>query len=140
MKAVVLDTTGKEATVMTHEGDIIAVRNRKYDIGQEIIIKNTGARHAAVIYRLVPAVTAVAAAAVMVLAGARAYFNPYGTVSLDVNPSIEYTINRFDRVLEVSSLNDDGSDVLLQIDTESLRNKNIEDALEADRSGRVYDR
>ena len=39
MKAVVLDITGKEATVMTHEGDIIGIRNKGYDIGQEIEIK-----------------------------------------------------------------------------------------------------
>ena len=51
MKAVVLDITGKEATVMTHEGDIIGIRNKGYDIGQEIEIKSAGNKAFAKVYR-----------------------------------------------------------------------------------------
>lgn len=37
-----------------------------------------------------------------------AYFTPVSAISIDVNPSIEFSINRFDRVLSVESFNDDG--------------------------------
>ena len=131
MKAVVLDITGKEATVMTREGDILGISNKGYDIGQEIDIKVSGSKFAVKVYRYAPVLSAVAAAAVLLFAGIRMYFDPYGTVSLDVNPSIEYTINRFDRVLEVSGVNEDGSGVLSQINTDMLINKDIEDAVEA---------
>ena len=89
MKAVVLDITGKEATVMTHEGDIIGIRNKGYDIGQEIEIKSAGNKAFAKVYRIAPILSAIAAAAVLIFTGVRTYFNPYGTVSLDINPSIE---------------------------------------------------
>ena len=130
MKAVVLDITGKGATVMTHEGDIIGIRNKGYDIGQEIEIKSAGNKAFAKVYRIAPILSAIAAAAVLIFTGVRTYFNPYGTVSLDINPSIEYTINRFDRVLEVNGVNEDGSDILSQINKDSLINKDIEDAVE----------
>ena len=129
MKAVVLEITEKEATVMTHDGDIIGVRNRDYEIGQEITLKKDPATLSARIYKIVPMAITVAAT-VLLLAGVRLYYIPYGTVSLDINPSIEYTINRFDRVLTVKGVNDDGSDILSGLDTDSLINKNIEDALD----------
>jgi hypothetical protein len=131
MKAVVLEISENEATVMTHDGDIIGIRNKNYDIGQEINIKRASADLYAKIYKFTPIIAAAAAAVVMIAGGAGLYFNPYGTVSLDINPSIEYTINRFDRVLEVNGMNDDGSDILASINTDRLINRNIEDAVDA---------
>ena len=129
IKVVVLDVTGNEATVMTDDGDIMGIRNRGYDIGQEINIKKTAGTLATKVYRFMPAVAA-AAAVILLVAGIRVYATPYGTVSLDVNPSIEYTINRFDRVLNVSGVNEDGNNILAQMDSDALINKDIEDAVE----------
>ena len=129
MKAVILDTDKNEATVMTDGGDIIGIRNKGYEIGQEITLhqkKRTGS-----INRIAGIVGAAAAALVITGGiGGYAYYTPYGTVSLDVNPSIEYTINRFDRVLDVTGINDDGDDILFGLDTKSLINRNIETAIE----------
>lgn len=36
------------------------------------------------------------------------YFTPTAVVSVDINPSLEMEINRFDRVVEVNGYNDDG--------------------------------
>ena len=129
IKVVVLDVTGNEATVMTDDGDIIGIRNRGYDIGQEINIKKTAGTLAGNLYRLIPAVAA-AAVAIVLVAGIKVYTTPYGTVSLDVNPSIEYTINRFDRVLNVNGINEDGSNILAQMNSDALINKDIEDAVD----------
>lgn len=129
MKAVVLDNSEKEATVMTHDGDIIGVKNRNYDIGQEITIRTNLTALPAKVYKFAP-VAAVAAVFVVIAGGFRTYFDPYGTVSLDINPSIEYTINRFDRVLDVNGMNDDGSDILASINTDGIINRNIEDAVD----------
>lgn len=131
MKAVVLEISENEATVMTHDGDIIGIRNKNYDIGQEINIKRASATLSAKIYKFTPIIAAAAVAVVIIAGGAGLYFNPYGTISLDINPSIEYTINRFDRVLEVNGMNDDGSDILASINTDRLINRNIEDAVDA---------
>ena len=61
MKAVVLDITDGEATVMTKAGDIIGVNNRSYDIGQEIMIDDKADRvisFASKITRFIPAIAA----------------------------------------------------------------------------------
>jgi len=129
MKAVILDTDKNEATVMTDDGDIIEIRNNGYEIGQEIILHRRKKR--ASINRITGIVAAAAAALVITGGiGGYTYYTPYGTVSLDVNPSIEYTINRFDRVLDVTGINDDGDDILFGLDTKSLINRNIESAIE----------
>lgn len=39
------------------------------------------------------------------------YFTPVSAVSIDVNPSIELKINRFDRVLSVAGYNEDGREL-----------------------------
>lgn len=129
MKAVILDIDKNEATVMTEGGDIIGIKNNGYEIGQEIILRS-GKKRASI--NRITGIVAAAAAALVITGGigGYAYYTPYGTVSLDVNPSIEYTINRFDRVLDVTGINDDGDDILFGLDTKSLINRNIETAIE----------
>lgn len=56
-----------------------------------------------------------------------AYASPYSYVSLDVNPSITFTLNRFNRVISVDALNEDGKEIISN--TEKLKNKTIEDAI-----------
>lgn len=57
----------------------------------------------------------LAAAACLVLAllgGAYVALAPTAYVGIDVNPSIELAVNRFDRVVGARGVNDDGADVL----------------------------
>lgn len=58
-----------------------------------------------------PLVTAAACAAclLMTLGSLWLYFTPAAYISVDVNPSLELTVNRFDRVISVTGLNDDGA-------------------------------
>ncbi len=42
------------------------------------------------------------------MAGYRIYFTPTSVISIDINPSMELNINRFDRVISVVPYNDDG--------------------------------
>ena len=53
----------------------------------------------------------------------------YGYVSIDVNPSIEYRLNLFDKVVRVSAVNHEGEALLESIGLENLKGKKIEDAL-----------
>lgn len=46
--------------------------------------------------------------ALVLFAGAGLYFTPTARISIDINPSLELGINRFDRVVSVNALNDDG--------------------------------
>ena len=127
MKAVVLDISDGEATVMTKSGDIIGVKDESYDIGQEITVKGSLGSN---IVRFIPAIAAAAVLLIVAGTGSYAYLSPYGTVSLDVNPSIEYSINRFDKVLSVSGVNDDGSNIVSSLDVSKLKYKDIETAID----------
>lgn len=63
--------------------------------------------------KLVPA----AACLLLFLAGGHwLYFTPTASISIDINPSVELDINRFDRVISAEGLNDDGEKL-----TESLQ-------------------
>ncbi|MDS0528228.1 hypothetical protein NNC19_21305 [Clostridium sp. SHJSY1] len=57
---------------------------------------------------------------------AYAYNTPYSYVSLDVNPSIEYSVNIFDKVIDANAVNEDGEAILSNIDIE---NEPIEEAI-----------
>ncbi len=127
MKAVVLEITKHKATVMTSDGDIINVRNKDYDIGQEIILNDA---KKVKIFRYAPVWAAAAVIFISLSIGGYSYLSPFGTVSLDVNPSIEYSINRYDRVLNVTGVNDDGQDIVSSINLSGLINKNIETAID----------
>ncbi len=61
--------------------------------------------------------------------GAYAYYTPTSYVSLDVNPSIEYRLNAFDRVLSVVGVNDDGENILDDIGQTKIKNKSIDKAI-----------
>ncbi len=60
-------------------------------------------------------VVAAASFAVLFVIGAVAryiYATPFAYVDIDVNPSIELTLNRFDKVIDVYAYNEDGESVL----------------------------
>ena len=73
-----------------------------------------------------------AAAACLVLAlagwgGYWLYFTPTAAISIDVNPSLELGINRFDRVVSVEGYNADGQALAAQL---SVTHLNYEQAVE----------
>ena len=58
--------------------------------------------------------------------GAYTYFTPVATIEMNINPSIEIKINRFNKIIRYSPLNSDGKTILEHLD---IRNKNIDEAL-----------
>lgn len=124
MKAVIVEIRNVQAAALTDDGCIIKIKNKNYAAGQVIELKHGMTRKAR------RAVLAASAAAVVLVAGvgAWAYTAPYSYVSLDVNPSIEYTVNRFDRVLRADAVNGDGEKILKSL---SLENKSIEEAVQS---------
>lgn len=62
--------------------------------------------------RRYPAHAAVCACLALVLLGGRwLYFTPTAEISIDINPSIELSVNRFDRVISVTGFNEDGREL-----------------------------
>lgn len=54
------------------------------------------------------------------------YFSKSSYIDLDVNPSIELSVNRFERVIHVSAYNKDGKEVLSEL---NLKHKSYKDAV-----------
>ncbi len=74
-------------------------------------------------YKLAPIMAAIALFFVGNL-----YYTPVSYLSIDINPSIEIEINRFDRVIDVVASNEDAKEIVNAV---SLKNMNYIDALEA---------
>ncbi len=55
------------------------------------------------------------------------YFTPTSVISIDVNPSLELSVNRFDRVVSVTGLNEDGRELAGAL---SLTHRSYADAVE----------
>ncbi|RNL40750.1 hypothetical protein [Paraeggerthella hongkongensis] len=78
--------------------------------------------------RRMAALAACLVLAAVCLSGYRLYAEPTAYVGIDVNPSLELSVNRFGLVVEAKALNEDGRAVL---DSVSLENRPYASALEA---------
>ena len=125
MKSVVIETRGRTATLLSEDGRIFNVRNKNYNVGQEI----TGGVKVKMSTRTTAALAVVACFVMLFVIGTAAYYTPTAYVSFDVNPSIEYRLNMFDIVLSARGGNDDGSEILERIDLRRLKNKQIDEAV-----------
>ena len=129
MNGVIVDLVNGQAAALCDDGRVVKLQDAGYSLGQ-IVEVHERKRRTPLWVRW--ASTAAAAALLLVGAGgAAAYAMPYGVVSLDVNPSLEYTINRFDYVLKVEGVNEDGRELLDQMDSSKLVHRPIGDALTA---------
>ncbi len=123
MKTVIVEIKKNNAAALTDDGCVIKVKDRNYAIGEVIKVGKLQK-----INKPKFAIIATCAAALAIVFGISTwvYFTPYTYVSLDVNPSVEFEVNRFDRVLSVTAVNDDGSEILQDID---VNNMTIDEAL-----------
>ena len=133
MKAVIVDLLNGQAAALRDDGRVVKLADAGYSLGQIVELREKGFRRG----KLIRFVSAAAAAAVLLVGGggAAAYAMPYGVVSLDINPSLEYTINRFDYVLRVEGVNEDGRAFLDGMDQSRLLHRPIEQALEESIAG-----
>ena len=68
-----------------------------------------------------PVYAAACACLLFLLLGGRwLYFTPTAEISMDINPSIELSVNRFDRVIAVTAFNEDGQELSRELDVKHL--------------------
>lgn len=80
--------------------------------------------------RLLPALAvAVCLLVAAGLGGHALYYTPTTVLSIDINPSLEMDINRFDRVIALNGYNDDGAALAAALDVQNLRYDAAVDAL-----------
>lgn len=73
-----------------------------------------------------PALAAAACLLFILMGGSWLYFIPTARISIDVNPSIELGVNRFDKVVSVTAYNEDGQELA---DTLSIKFSDYGDAV-----------
>lgn len=131
--AVIVEVRGRKAVALTRQGEFIRVNNEGYAIGQQVLLpeRMPSARPVRRRMRLTAYAGMVAGLLLLVLGGFKGYTTPVGVVSLDVNPSIEYTINAFDRVLDISAVNDDAGRILANLDESALRYRPVDEVVDA---------
>ncbi len=130
MNAVIVDIRKKQAAALDETGHVVRIPNVNYEIGQTIELHEVKPVRAPTMLKRLS--TGVAAAVLVAMIGTgTAYAMPYGTVTLDGDTSIEYTINCFDYVLDVKGTNEEGEALLAEIDTRQLCHRRIDTAVAA---------
>lgn len=127
MKAIVAEVDKKHMIVITAAGDFVKIRAKaNIGIGDEIEISP---RSTYKLYRRAAALAACLMIAVMLTTGVYAYYTPYSYISVDINPSIGLSLNRFERVISAQPLSQDGAALLKSI--EEIKNLEAADAVTA---------
>jgi hypothetical protein len=129
MKALVLEVKGHTAAVLKEDGTVVRIRRactvgETIDLPEDALLRRRGIRRA--FY------AAAAAAAVLLFAGGfYAYRNvlPYSYVTVDVNPSIEYALNRNASVISVKAVNTDAAPVVEALTESGVKNEPLPEAV-----------
>ena len=133
MKAVVLEIRNGFAAALRDDRVVVKIR-RKCSVGDVIEINEKEGSTSRGRYRFMRSAAAAAAALVLIGGGAGTY--TYQTafacsyVSLDINPSIDFVLNRMDKVISVDALNEDAEPVVEILEEEGVRGDSLEEALE----------
>ena len=127
MKAVVLEIKDGVAAVLCEDGTVTRVR-RKCAVGDTVELERV--THLAASRWLRTAIAAVLA--LVIVGGAGGYYTAYACsyVTLDADPSIEYALNRMNRVISVKALNDEAAGVVSELKDGGVRGKTLSEAVD----------
>lgn len=100
-------------------GQVRAEEQLKENTKEYIVQKTKGYKRGNhVNYKYV--VSAFACAVFFILGGYRFYFTPTVQISIDINPSVELGVNRFDRVISFEGYNEDGRQLVTSVDVKGM--------------------
>mgnify|MGYP002752808731 CR=1 FL=1 len=135
MKAVVLEIKENWAAVLCEDGVVRKIKKGKLSVGDSLDISPESRGKILSLGSFRRYIAGSAAALLLLTAGASGVYS-YNTVwacsyvSLDINPSIEYTLNRQNYVIKVKGLNEEGQGIVDELMKTSLRHVTLEEALE----------
>ena len=132
MKAVVLEIKEKWAAVLCEDGVIRKVKKGNFKVGDSFDFEAESHKKVVSIGSLRRNMVGSAAALFLIVAGVAGTYSYNNVlacsyVSLDINPSIEYTLNRQDKVVAVKGLNNDGQEIADEL--LSVRKTTLKEAL-----------
>ena len=139
MKYLVMETHPAYAVVLDEEGRFLKAANLQYQVGdtvQHIVELRQAKPRSPALWKPLSGLAAAAACLCLVFFG---YYQPnytaYGTLRIQINPDVEMTVSRTDRVLDLEGLNADGEDLIEGYD---YRGKDRETAAKAREFGRQF--
>ena len=125
MKAVILETKDGYCAVLKDDGTVEKIKMTG-EVGQEITMPVSAEIRRFPIRRV-----AAAAVAVMTIAsGLMSQLQEYSYVSVDVDASVEYSLNRMDRVISVKALNKKGEELAESVRKEGVQGSSLDKAVE----------
>ncbi|MBR4514461.1 MAG: hypothetical protein IKO61_06200 [Lachnospiraceae bacterium] len=138
MKAIVLESKENMTAILKADGTVENIPG-VYEVGSTIELaapvismngrKNRKSKGNAKTW------AAAAAAAVFIGLGGTAFYTqenlvPYSTITIDVKPSIEYQVNKKNKVLAVNALNQDAEPIVDELITKGVVKKDIIEAFD----------
>ena len=118
MNYLVMEIRAAYAVVLDEEGRFLKVADRSYQVGdtvQDIIplrASPSPAGRRALAGSLAGIVSLAACFCLVFFGWYQPNFTPYGTLRIQINPDVEMTVSRTDRVLGLEGLNEDGRDLI----------------------------
>ncbi len=124
MKAVVMEKKNNECAILCDDGTFRKIKGN-YEVGEKIDYKPK-ASFVNIKY------LAGLAAAMLIFFGAGTYELAFSCsyVTVDVNPSIEYELNRINRVIGVTALNDDATAIVDTLYDSGIRFSALNEAID----------
>ena len=116
MNYLVMETHPAYAVVLDEGGRFLKAANLRYQVGDTVrdiveLRRPRGQRLA--LWKPLSGVAGLAACLCIVFFGYyQPNFVPYGALRIQINPDVELTLSRTDRVLELEGLNEDGQDLI----------------------------
>ena len=111
MEYLVMECALSYAVVMDQDGRILKVPNLGYTVGQSlkdvVLLPERPAKVA--LHKRLARWGTMAACLCLLLLGTWAWQSPIGTVRMQINPDVQMSVNRFDRVVVLEGLNEDGA-------------------------------
>ncbi len=123
MKAIIIKESRRRALLLTSDGRYVMVKSKKnYRVGKEIEYHERSFKFSAIL-------TPVFSALVLILlaAGIYTYVTPVAAITMDINPSLELEINRFEFIIGSKGLNPEGEALL---ESSAHLNRSVERALQ----------
>lgn len=112
MEYLVMECGLSYAVVMDQDGRILKVPNLGYTVGQslkDVVLLPERPERQQVLHKRIARWSALAACLCLLLLGSWVWQSPIGTVRMQINPDVQLSVNRFDRVVALEGLNEDGT-------------------------------
>ena len=133
MSYLVMEVHPAYAVVLDEEGRFLKAANLRYQVGdtvQHIVELRRPQEKRPSLWKPLSGLAALAACLCLVFFGYyQPNFTPYGALRIQINPDVELTLSRTDRVLELEGLNEDGQALIEGYDYHGKDREDVTGAL-----------